>query len=85
MYKGSTPRSDPVKGGLLNGNIVEVDLEKNSQSAQPILTSHVGTAGNYMFVPYSLPKTWRDINHQQFSRKFRHLLTVCLAKGRNDV
>ena len=28
------------------GNVVEVDLEKKSQRAQPILTSQVGTGGN---------------------------------------
>ncbi len=39
LYKDGTPGSDPVKGGLSKGNVVEVDLEKNGQSAQPILTS----------------------------------------------
>ena len=39
LYKDRTPGSDPVKGGLSKGNVVEVDLEKNSWSAQPILTS----------------------------------------------
>ncbi len=39
LYKDRTPGSDPVKGGLSKGNIVEVDLEKKSQSAQPICTS----------------------------------------------
>ncbi len=38
LYKDRTPGSDPVKGGLSKGNVVEVDLEKNSQSTQPILT-----------------------------------------------
>ena len=33
-----TLRSDPIKGGLPNGNVVEVDLERKSQRAQPILT-----------------------------------------------
>ena len=42
LFKDRTPRSDPVKhvkGGLSTGNVVEVDLEKKSQSAQLILTS----------------------------------------------
>ncbi len=39
LCKDRTPGSDSVKGGLSTGNVVEVDLEKNSQSAQPILTS----------------------------------------------
>ncbi len=33
-----TPGSDPTKGGQSNGNVAEVDLEKKSQRAQPILT-----------------------------------------------
>ncbi len=33
-----TPESGPTKGGLSNGNVVEVDLERKSQRAQPILT-----------------------------------------------
>ncbi len=39
LCKIGTPRSDPSKGGLPNGNVVEVDLERQSQRAQPILTS----------------------------------------------
>ncbi len=39
LCKDRTSGSDPVKGGLSMGNIVEVDLDKNSQRAQPILTS----------------------------------------------
>ena len=39
LHNDKTPRSDPVKGGLSKGNIVEVDLENNSQNTQPILTS----------------------------------------------
>ncbi len=27
LYKDRTPGSDPVKGGLFKGNVVEVDLE----------------------------------------------------------
>ena len=38
LYKDRTPRSDPVKGGLSKGNVVEVVLENNSQNTQPILT-----------------------------------------------
>ncbi len=38
LYKDRTPGSDPVKGGLSKGSIVEVDLENNSQNTQPILT-----------------------------------------------
>ena len=38
LYKNRTPGSDPVKGGP-KGNIVEVDLKKNSQRVQPIWTS----------------------------------------------
>ncbi len=43
-YKKGTPGSDDTKGGLSNGNVVEVDLEKKSQRAHPILTrmSHPG-------------------------------------------
>ncbi len=33
-----TPGSDPTKGGLPDGNVVEVDLERKTQRAQPILT-----------------------------------------------
>ncbi len=36
LYKDRTPGSDPIKGGLSKGNVVEVDLENNSQNAQPI-------------------------------------------------
>ncbi len=39
LYKDRTPGSDPIKGGLSKGNIAEVDLEKNSQSAQPITSN----------------------------------------------
>ncbi len=37
-YENKTPGSDATKGGLSIGNVVEVDLEKKSQRAQPILT-----------------------------------------------
>ena len=37
-YKDRTPGSDPVKDGLSNGNVVEVDLENNNQNTQPILS-----------------------------------------------
>ncbi len=37
LYKYRTPGYETVKGGLSKGNIVEVDLEKNSQNTQPIL------------------------------------------------
>ncbi len=43
--KKITPGSDPVKGGLSKGNVAEVNIEKNCQSIQPILTSQVGTGG----------------------------------------
>ena len=36
LYKDGAPGYDRVKGGLSMENFVEVDLEKNSQSAQPI-------------------------------------------------
>ncbi len=36
--KIGTPGSDPSKVGLPNGNVVEVDLDRKSQRAQPILT-----------------------------------------------
>ncbi len=55
-YENRTPGPDPAKGGMSMGNVVEVDLEKKSQSAQPILTSLVGTRGTC-----SLPKTRREI------------------------
>ncbi len=54
-----------------NGNVVEVDLERKSQKARPILT---GTGGRCICV-----------NYQKMTRKFRYLLAVCLAKVRNDV
>ncbi len=38
LYKGRTPESDHLKGGLSIGNVVEVDLENNNQNTQPILT-----------------------------------------------
>ncbi len=43
-YKKGTFGSDTTKGGLSNGNVVEVDQERKSQRAHPILTrmSHPG-------------------------------------------
>ncbi len=41
-YKIRTPGSDPTKGGLSNGNVVEVELEKKSKSTTHI-DPQVGT------------------------------------------
>ncbi len=38
LYKDRTPGSDPIKGGLSKGNVVEVVLENKNQNTQPILT-----------------------------------------------
>ena len=46
-YKNRTPGSDPKKGDLSMGNDLEVDLEKNSQRAQPILSSQVEVSHTY--------------------------------------
>ena len=45
-YENKTSRSDPTKGGLSMGNVLEVDLEMKSQRAQHILTSQVENGGN---------------------------------------
>ncbi len=71
LYEDRTPRSDPTKGGLSIGNVVEVDLENNSQK----YTTHFNLVGwNWRDLLASdlLPKWWRNL---------RHLLTVCLAKA----
>ncbi len=46
-----TPGSDPTKGGLPSGNVVEVDLERKGQKAQPnFIHPQVGTGSNVQSV-----------------------------------
>ncbi len=41
-YKNRTPGSDPIKCGLYNGNVVEVDLEKKPKSTAQLEGNIVG-------------------------------------------
>ena len=47
LYKYRTPGSGPLKGGLSKGNVVEVELQNNSQK----FTTNSNLAG----------RNWRDL------------------------
>ncbi len=70
--KVRTPGSDPIKGGLPNGNVVEVDLEIKCQTAQPILTHRQELEGLYVCENNDI----NQVRMIKMAQKLRHLFAV---------
>ncbi len=79
-----TPGSDPVKGGLPNGNIYcRSGPRKKKPNSTTDIDLQVGTGGN-MWV--SLAAEVLAVHMIiKMARKYRYLLAVSLAKARNDI